>query len=121
MQDTIVYQDAKFQIVATDEKGAGGAYHEYSIWTKTGDFDYYDQKLCQISFQNGGMQEAGINGIHNEHLIAILMHRLRCFQDGPFPSEYNADAFEGLRTARLSLEARTRDRINRGVEGQSVA
>ena len=75
--------------------------------------------VCRISFQNGPIQEAGVNGISGEALLAVVIDRLRCFQKGPFNSEDNAIALTHLEGALSQLQKRTRDRLARGVEGTS--
>lgn len=70
-----------------------------------------------IPFQNGPINEAGINGHTHEVYLSILIHRLECFQAGPFKGEYNENALRHLKEARMWLLERTRERMSRGVEG----
>lgn len=100
------------KIGVTDESGPGGANHDYIIC----DHDV----LCRVKFQKGGIQEAGINGISNEALLAIVEDRLACFQAGPFSCEENAYALQKVREAMMWLHKRTIDRVRRGVEGTST-
>jgi hypothetical protein len=72
-----------------------------------------------LSFQNGPIKESGINGVQNEPIIAILIDRLE-FLDRKFPSDFNKNALMHLRFALTALQARTSDRVNRGVEGTNV-
>jgi hypothetical protein len=109
------------KVVAVDEKGAGNANHKYYVMPTESEFvglgmtTYYE-----VEFQNGAIKENGINGIHNEDLIAIVIDRLQGFQDGDFACRENALALTKLEEALLWLNKRTNDRINRGVEGISV-
>lgn len=116
------------QIHAVDEPGSGGAYHEYlvssnqlepaSVTRGEGEAISVElQTLGEVHFQNGPIKETGVNGLTQEALIAICMHRLECFQDGPFPSEDNAEALEHLAKAMECLQRRTKDRLARNVEG----
>lgn len=105
----------RLHIMVTDEPGAGGANHEYSV---TG-FDHGGQHY--VRFQNGAIAEHGVNGVTQEVLLAIVADRLECFQAGPFASDYNAKALEHVKAAQESLLQRTRDRMARGVEGRTVA
>ena len=115
-------------ILVADEKGAGGANHRYEITgfdtdtnpssTSVGGYKTRFTKQA-IIFQNGPIKEAGINGITQEILLAIVEDRLACFQAGPFASQYNADALDYVRKALASLKRRTEDRLARGVEGQT--
>lgn len=100
-----------------DEPGPGNACHEYQIrrWEK----DREDIELCNIQFQNGPIAEAGVNGISNEALLAIVEDRLQGFQSGDYACRENAVALTKLQECMMWLQKRTRDRIARGVEGTS--
>jgi hypothetical protein len=100
-----------------DEPGQGGACHVYKIETQP--FDGVETVNCLIQFQNGPIQEFGVNGISGEALLAIVIDRLRCFQAGPYASADNADALSSIESALASLQKRTRERLARGVEGTS--
>lgn len=73
-----------------------------------------------IVFQQGPVKEAGVNGLTNEALLAILIHRTKHL-DGKFPCTENARAIQHMEEALVNLEARTARRMTRGVEGLSVA
>jgi hypothetical protein len=109
--------NSQIDIHAVDEPGAGGAYHRYelSLISPTGPVG-----VQELAFQHGPIGEAGLNGISNEALMAIVIHRLRCFQGGAFSCRENAIAITKLEEALLWLNKRTRDRIARGVEGTSI-
>lgn len=92
-----------------DEPGPGGSNHDYSI--------YRGGNRTRIRFQKGPIKEAGVNGISNEALLAIVMDRLVGFQSGEFGNEDNAQALEHLKLALDALHKRIKDRIARGVEG----
>lgn len=106
--------DKLIDIRVLDEPGPGGAHHCYVIGVP-------GEQPTTIRFQEGGVKEAGINGITQETLIAIAIHRLRCFQSGPFACRENAVALTHLETALMWLQKRTRDRMARGVEGAQQA
>src|SRR5580700_7051109 len=75
-----------------DEPGAGGASHAYMVtWVVAGGGQ---PTSCHIDFQNGPIKEAGVNGVTQEALLAIVIDRLRSFQAGPFASDYNAMALD---------------------------
>lgn len=108
------------QIVVCDEPGRGGANHEYQIIDVSAQNtspDGADNVLASIGFQNGPISEAGINGISQEALLAILIDRLEGFQRGPYACDMNAYALGHLKDAMDRLHDRTRERISRGVEG----
>lgn len=99
---------------ATDEPGSGGANHEYFIEHMN---RFGGIPLCRINFQNGPILEAGVNGVHNEDLLAIVQHRLECFQSGPFRCDENEAALNRVREALAILEDRTARRVLEGTEG----
>lgn len=100
----------KLEIHVVDEPGAGGANHEYQIVGPP------DVGLT-IKFQNGPINEAGINGITQEVLLSIVADRLRGFQSGQYACRDNAVALTHIETAQLWLHKRTLERMQRGVEG----
>ena len=112
-------------IQVTDEPGAGGANHRYEIRgfnnRSNPSANEVDTFHCwvPIVFQNGPIQEAGVNGITQEVLLAIVIDRLRNFQKGPFPSDENSIALIHCGVALDALKSRTRNRLARGVEGQT--
>lgn len=116
----------KLTVTVTDEPGAGGAQHLYMIEG----FDTTSNPSCPfvkrhgapakhatILFQNGPINEVGVNGITQEALLAIVCDRLRSFQAGPYASRENALALTKLEEAQHWLLHRTRARMARGVEG----
>lgn len=105
-------------ITVTDEPGAGGANHAYSIRWKN-DIDKTEPH-CFIGFQNGQIAEHGVNGVTQESLLAIVIDRLKSFQAGQYACRENAIALTHIETAQLWLLNRTRERMNRGVEGTSA-
>jgi hypothetical protein len=100
----------KIELAVLDEPGAGGACHEYKATLPNG-------AETAISFQNGPINEAGVNGITHEVLIAVVVDRMRDFQRGPYACRENALALTKLEEAQQWLQARTRARMVRGVEG----
>ena len=96
----------QLRIEVLDEPGQGGANHEYVIA-----FDGEDQ--------NGPIKEYGVNGVTQETLLAVVIDRLRNFQAGPFACAANAMALHHIEAALELLQQRTKDRIARGVEGQT--
>lgn len=75
--------------------------------------------FASIRFQRNPIKEAGVNGCHNEDLIAIVIDRLQAFQSGQFSCRENAIAITKLEEALMWLNKRTSDRVARGVEGTS--
>ncbi len=103
-------------VYCRDNPSFGGACHEYSI--SGGDMESEEGPFIQtILFQKGPVQEHGVNGIHHEDLLVILIDRLDHFQAGDFYCVENEMALVSLRKSLSNLNARTRERKTRGVEG----
>lgn len=115
----------KLEISVLDEPGAGGANHEYLITTPAGreprkpyhEATSDEGRRFRISFQNGPINEHGVNGVTQEALLAIVADRLQSFQDGPFACNENQVALTHVRDAMTALQSRTKARMERGVEG----
>lgn len=113
-------------IEVLDGPGSGGANHLYHItgfnsgsnpsdpWTKRHGSPAVHSTVL---FQNGPINEVGVNGVTHEALLAILIDRMEGFQAGPYASPDNQVALEAMRTAQIALQRRTRARMARGVEG----
>jgi hypothetical protein len=73
-----------------------------------------------IKFQHGPIKEAGVNGITNEALLAVLIDRVEGFQAGPYACMENELALVHLKKALEAFTERTLNRIERGVEGTNT-
>jgi hypothetical protein len=110
-----------------DEPGSGGAHHAYVIAGEHGysanfsapDPDNYGPDDTVIVFQNGPINEAGVNGITHEALLVVVLDRLRSFQNGPYKCKANACAITHIEEAMHWLQQRTLERMHRGVEGSN--
>jgi hypothetical protein len=71
----------------------------------------------QIKFQNGLINDVGVNGITNEVLLTIVADRLTCFQTSKYAHFCNRQALDHILCALQNLAARTAERVARGVEG----
>lgn len=100
----------ELRIAVLDQPGQGNACHKYEI-ACAGDVE------CYIEFQNGPIAEVGVNGISNESLLAVVRDRLEGFQSGPYKCDTNEQALVAVIAAMESLHSRTKDRVDRGVEG----
>ena len=101
------------EVRALDEKGQGNANHLYEVVLA----ENCNQVVCEVNFQNGPIKEAGVNGVMNEDLIAIVIDRMRGFQSGDYSCRDNALALTKLEEALMWLRHRTDEREARGVEG----
>ena len=97
-------------IKVTDNEGEGGACHMYEVCIP-------DHPNTLLSFQNGPIGEVGVNGITHEVLLAVLIDRMRSFQAGPYACRENAVALTKMEEAQMWLLQRTKNRMDRGVEG----
>ena len=104
------------RVEATDEPGYGNACHHYRIVNTDAS---KDEKLIfnVINFQDGPVKEHGVNGIHNEDLLVIVVDRLEGFQGGIHACRENALALTKIQEALHWLNHRTTTRQQRGVEG----
>ena len=109
----------QLRIEVLDEPGQGGANHEYLVDTDHIGGGGKGLNPLRISFQNGPIKEYGVNGVTQEALLAVVIDRLRSFQAGPFACAANAMALHHTEAALELLQQRTKDRIARGVEGQT--
>lgn len=127
--DHIVEGDSanhQLKIEVTDAPGQGGANHRYEITgfdtSTNGSDDSLGRVLAGVTsnvvlFQNGPIKEFGVNGMTHEAFMAIVIDRLRSFQNGPFACESNQKAMDYAMLSLDFLKDRTRARIARGVEG----
>jgi hypothetical protein len=104
----VEYSDLRIDVL--DQPSHGGAHHEYAV-TNQGNV------IARISFQNGPINEFGVNGVTNEALLLAVAHRLRSFQAGPYVCDENRLALEHIEKAVDALYSRTKSRQERGVEG----
>lgn len=116
------------QVVCLDQPGQGGACHQYIVRPKDPTQaplnelpeSYSGQSFASIRFQNGPVKEFGVNGCHQEDLLAIVIDRLQSFQAGRFACRENALALTKCEEALHWLRHRTQAREARGVEGTNV-
>lgn len=108
------------EVFATDDV-AFNANHEYIVVATPAEGEEIglDNPYAKVNFQKGPIKENGVNGCHNEDLIAIVIDRLQCLNQGDFACRENSIAITKLEEALLWLNKRTQDRIARNVEGTS--
>ena len=76
-----------------------------------------------ISWQNGPLGKEGTperrepNGAFVETVIDMTIDRLRFYQNSKFECDANEAAINALRAAAHILDNRTKERMERGVEG----
>ena len=72
-----------------------------------------DEFRQEIHFQNGSPAQ-GVNGLSNEAVISVVLHRLSK-QNESFPSPYNVLAIYLLQGALAALHSRVKDRQDFGI------
>lgn len=104
----------KYTRICVMDDTAFNANHDYAIMTADN-----ETVLTRVILQKGPIKENGVNGCHNEDLIAIVLDRLNGFQESPYKCRENACAITKLEEALMWLRKRTQDREDRLVEGTS--
>lgn len=104
------------QACPTDQPDVDGANHHYEIVVRDNSGQVVQR--TELHFQQGGLQEAGINGLSDQVLLAVVLDRWRGFQRGPFSARENSIAITKLEEALLWNAKRYIDRAARGVEGK---
>lgn len=123
--DTIQKHQKLNEVFATDSEGPGGANHEYRIYKCAEPNEdalmISPNEIASIQFQKGPRKESdSIHGVIDGDLLEIVRDRLKSFQNGPFASEYNAEALEHVEAALDALNRRVEDRIARNVLGTNT-
>lgn len=75
--------------------------------------------LPDVIFQEGPVPQNGVNGLTNEALLAILIHRTKIL-DERFPCNENSEAIALMTKAKHVFESRTKRRQAVGIEGKMV-
>lgn len=120
---TIQKREKLNDVYAVDEKGNGGANHEYEIYRDTlivnhSGAEHKMEVVGKIQLQNGARNAEGSkDGVIDSDLLEIVRHRLQCFQAGPFASRENAVALTHIEEALMWMNRRVEDRIERNVLG----
>jgi hypothetical protein len=110
---TIQKREKLNNVYVIDEKGPGGAYHDYEIHCGG-----EGKEVREIAFQKGPRKDAeSRNGVLDTDLLEIVRHRLSCFQKGEFSTRENAIALTHIEEALLWMNKRVEDRIERNVLG----
>ena len=112
--NTIQKREKLNTIYATDEKGNGGANHEYHIVVEAEEDAAYDVRITK--FQKGP-RKIKINILGGNKVI--VRDRLKSFQDGPFASKENEHALTHIEEALMWMNRRVEDRIERNVLGKN--
>lgn len=77
---------------------------------------YHEDNSIKFHIQQGPIKEVGVNGCQVDSLIDIAVNIIRGLNK-KYPCRENSVAITKLEEALMWLEARTKDRTVRGVEG----
>jgi len=80
--------------------------------------DNYSDLSQVIKFQEGPINEVGINGITEASLISVLIDRFEYFQKNTkLPCDENETILDNLYHSLFMINKRTEDRIQKNIEG----
>jgi hypothetical protein len=101
-------------------ESGGMDYKWFEAEVRPKNFIYVRHDVNSISFtiQNGPVGASGVNGCQVDHMIAVAKTMIEGLNK-KFPCRENAVAITKLDEALMWLEKRTKDRVNRGVEGEN--
>lgn len=115
--ETIQTKEKLNQLYAADDKGVGGAPHEYVIVHARHD-EEVPAHIQEINFQKGHRNDPEArSGVIDSDLLEIVRDRLKGFQEGEFATDDNARALVHVEEALRFMNKRVEDRINRDVLG----
>lgn len=110
---TIQKREKLNEVCAIDEKGPGGAHHDYAIVNIE-----TQEILAAVEFQRGPRKDPeSRHGAIDEDLLEMVRDRLKAFQEGPYACTENAQALLHIEEALMWMNRRKEDRLERGVLG----
>lgn len=110
----------KYTSVYMEEEFNFNAPHNFKVYSNQGTLGTQVTPIAEVHFQEGPILEAGVNGVCNEDLIAMVITRLEHFNKSEFSCRENSMAITKLEESLLWLRKRTMGREQRGVEGTHV-
>ena len=100
--------DYNINIKAVPVERYGLPSYTYQLTKDYADKSWY-QYIKELSFQVGDPKVYGVNGVTNEALLAIMIHRLQGFQNNPATNcSENQEAINHMELAMEALYSRTR-------------
>ena len=100
--------------VLADAPGVGNGSHHYIVKDVAG------HVVLDLKFQHGALQEVGLNGVLTGTLLQIMVHHLKGFQAGPYPSRETAVVITKLEEALQWSKQRELERALRNVLGTAA-
>jgi hypothetical protein len=108
----VIYKDGNGLTVDAMDFHAGRAYDIGRLYRASGP----DLAPQLLAFQAGPVPANGVNGLTNEALLVLLIHRTQAL-DRQSPCDENKAAMASMHSALEAFERRTAGRAARGVEG----
>ena len=110
---------AEYLRLVCDDPGIGNGSHRYKVIADDPAYNG-ERVLLDIQFQHGAIAEVGLNGVLTGTIIQILIHHLRGFQTGQFPSRETAIVITKLEEDLQWTKQRELERAQRGVLGTAT-
>lgn len=118
---TIQKRENLNEVYRTDERGPGGAWHNYEVYKAVPPGacrSSEEEALVHINFQKGPRKDPEArHGVLDTDLLEIVRDRLKAFQAGEFATRENACALTHIEEALMWMNKRVEDRIERQVLG----
>ena len=104
------------------EIGGFEVFHENHTYDRPEKHILVNHGMNVVSFklQNGGVKENGVNGCQVDTMLKTVYQMLSGL-NGKYPSTHNLMALIRIDEAIKLLDARTKERTERGVEGKEQA
>ena len=118
--EATVFPSVEQSITVYDSEDIYGGAHHYSCRNSRG-FEngnaIYDESEHHIQFVHKLDDGTVIPGLQNEQLVQILIDRTEKL-NARFPSPFNQQMLDGLKSYIAACEARIKDRMERNVMGK---
>lgn len=106
---------SKYTTVLHEKEFENNAPHHFEVYADIG--QQVPRLVGKVDFQKGPIKEAGVNGVMNEDLLAMVKCRLEHFNQTEFRCRENSMAITKIEEALMWLRKRTTDREQKGIEG----
>lgn len=108
-------------VTAVTPPAPDGACKHYSIAAvipaQTSDSSEQVVNQSTLDFQDGSIAEVGPNGITDQALLAVVLDRMRGFNNGPYRCRENSVIITKIEEALMWMEKRSNDRARQGIDG----
>lgn len=94
------------------DANSGGAFDVYKV-------NIGDTCHAAITYMGPRNEPGSHAGVSDAAILAVVIHRLKCFQAGAYSCRENAIALTHLETALMWMHSRTQERHRRNVLGKN--